>query len=182
MEAACDGVALRALSSAVVLAAFVATIHAVQRRRTALNGSFPTEGWAEPHMLSGATFAYTACMGLLATKRGSDGAHAEPPACSLPRNHRLHLRHARLLGIDVVGDDFAKAHDDDPVDDLEDVVDVMGDENAGMAGIAGVAHEAQHALRFGDAKVVGRLVQNDEVAVEMHCPRDRHRLAVAARQ
>jgi len=58
---------------------------------------------------------------------------------------------------------------------------LWGDKDAGMAGIARVAHEAQHALRLGDAQIVGRLVQDDEVAVEMHRARDRHRLALAAR-
>jgi len=51
-----------------------------------------------------------------------------------------------------------------------------------MAGIARAAHEAQHALRFGDAEIVGRLVKDDQVAVEMHGARDRHRLPLAARQ
>ena len=85
-----------------------------------------------------------------------------------------------VLGVDVVGDDLAAAHDDDAVDHLEDMVDVVGDEDAGVAGIAGVAHEAQHALRLRDAEIVGRLVEDDEVAVEMHGARDRHRLALAA--
>ena len=86
------------------------------------------------------------------------------------------------LRVDVVGDDPAAAHDDDAVDHLEDVVDVVRDEDAGMAGIAGVAHEAQHALRLRDAEIVGRLVEDDEVAVEMHGAGDGHRLALAARQ
>ena len=47
---------------------------------------------------------------------------------------------------------------------------------------AGAAHEVEHPLRLGDAEVVGRLVEDDEVAVEMHRARDRHRLALAARE
>ena len=45
---------------------------------------------------------------------------------------------------------------------------------------ARVAHEAQHALGLGHAEIVGRLVEDDQVAVEIHRARDRHRLALAA--
>ena len=38
----------------------------------------------------------------------------------------------------------------------------------------------EHALRLRDAEIVGRLVEDDQVAVEMHGARDRHRLALAA--
>ena len=37
-------------------------------------------------------------------------------------------------------------------------------------------------LRLGDAEIVGRLVKDDQVAVEMHGAGDGHRLALAARQ
>ena len=47
---------------------------------------------------------------------------------------------------------------------------------------ARAAHEVQHPLRLGDAEVVGGLVEDDQVAVEMHRARDRHRLALAARE
>ena len=38
----------------------------------------------------------------------------------------------------------------------------------------------QHALGLGDAEIVGRLVEDDQVAVEMHRAGDRDRLALAA--
>ena len=40
----------------------------------------------------------------------------------------------------------------------------------------------EHALRLGDAEIVGRLVEDDQVAVEIHGAGDRDRLALAARQ
>ncbi len=88
----------------------------------------------------------------------------------------------RGLGIDVVCDDPPSAQDDDAVHDAEDVVDVVRDEDAGVTRVARVAHEAQHALRLRDAQVVGRLVEDDEIAVEMHCSRDGNSLALAAGQ
>src|SRR5258705_14016290 len=92
----------------------------------------------------------------------------------------LDLLDSGALGVDVVGHHLAPAQHDDAVDDLEDVVDVVGDEDAGMAGIASVAHEAEDAAGLRDAEIVGRLVEDDEVAVEMHGAGDRHRLALAA--
>ena len=92
----------------------------------------------------------------------------------------LDLLDARLLRVDVVGDDAAAPHDDDAVHHLEHMVDVVRDEDAGVAGIARAAHEAQHPLRLGDAEIVGRLVEDDEVAVEIHGAGDRDRLALAA--
>ena len=73
------------------------------------------------------------------------------------------------------------AHDDDAADHLEDVVDVVGDEDRGVAGVAGIADEAQHPLRLRDAEIVGRLIEDDEIAVEVHRARNRHRLPLSAR-
>ena len=76
----------------------------------------------------------------------------------------------------------AVSHYRDTVDHLEDMVNVVCDQDAGVTGIARIAHKAQHALRLRDAKVVGWLVEDDEVAVEMHRAGDRHRLPLAAGQ
>ena len=114
--------------------------------------------------------------------RQQRGLTAANPLRSHPCNNLFHLGHGRLLGIDVVGDDAALAQYHDPVHNLEDVVDVVGDENAGVARVAGIANEAQDALCLRDAQIVGRLVENDELAVEVHGPRNGHGLALAARQ
>ena len=58
----------------------------------------------------------------------------------------------------------------------------MSNEDAGVARVAGAAHEAKDPLRLGHAQIVGRLIQNDEVAVEVHGAGDRHGLALAARE
>src|SRR5205807_3442367 len=94
----------------------------------------------------------------------------------------LDIFDAGALGVDVIGGDPAAPHDDDPVDDLEYVMDIMSDEDAGMARIARIPHKAEHTLGFGDAKIVGRLIEDDEIAVEIHRARNRHRLALAARK
>jgi hypothetical protein len=52
-------------------------------------------------------------------------------------------------------------HHDDAVDRLKHMIDIVSDEHARMAGIAGVADEAQNALRFRDAEVVRRFVEDD---------------------
>ena len=60
------------------------------------------------------------------------------------------------------------------------MVDVVRDEDAGVPGIARAAHEVQHPLRLGHAEIVGRLVEDDDVAVEIHGARDGDRLPLAA--
>ena len=85
-----------------------------------------------------------------------------------------------MLRVDVVGDNSAVSHDRDAVDHLEDMVNVVRDQDAGVTGIARIAHKAQHALRLGDAEVVGRFVEDDEIALEVHRAGDRHRLTLAA--
>src|SRR5207248_8435119 len=94
----------------------------------------------------------------------------------------LDLLDAGALGVDVIGDDLATPHHDDAVYDLEDVVNIVGDEDAGMARVARVSHEAEHPLGLGNSEIVGRLVKDDEIAVEIHRARNRHRLAFAARK
>ena len=86
------------------------------------------------------------------------------------------------LGVDVVGHDLAPAQHHDAIHHLEDVVDVVGDEDAGVAGVAGVADEAQDTLRLGHAEVVGGLVEDDELAVEVHGAGDGDCLALATRE
>src|SRR6185312_6929774 len=97
-------------------------------------------------------------------------------------NDELNLLDARPFGIDVVGYDSPASHHDDTVGYLEDMMDVVRNEDAGMAGVASVAHEPKYASRLRDAQVVGRLIEDYEFAVEIHRSRDRHRLALAARQ
>ena len=124
--------------------------------------------------------------------RRTGALQALPARPSAPAVGEFLVRHAGddqldlvdrgLLRVDVVGDDGAAAQHDDPVHHLEDVVDVVGDEDAGVAAVAGVAHEVEHAAGLGDAEIVGRLVEDDQVAVEIHRAGDRHRLPLAARE
>ena len=59
-------------------------------------------------------------------------------------------------------------------------MDVVRDEDAGVAGITRVAHEVQHALGLSDTQVVGGLVEDDELALEVHRTSDGHGLTFAA--
>src|SRR6202022_3417482 len=58
----------------------------------------------------------------------------------------------------------------------------MGDKDARMPGVAGVADEVQDALGLFDTEVVGWLVEDDQVALEMHRAGNGDRLSFAARQ
>jgi hypothetical protein len=59
------------------------------------------------------------------------------------------------------------------------MVDVVSDKDAGVSGLPGAAHEPQDALRLRHPEVVGGLVKDDQIAVEVHRPRDCDRLALA---
>ncbi len=85
-----------------------------------------------------------------------------------------------FLRVDVIGHHATATQDHDAVHHLEDVVDIVGDEDARVARVPSVAHEPQHALRLRHAEVVGRLVKDDELAVEVHGARDGDRLALTA--
>src|SRR5437763_17008210 len=92
----------------------------------------------------------------------------------------LDLLDAGALGVDIIGNDPAAPHHDDAVYNLEDVMNVVSNEDAGMARIACVSHKAEHALGLGNSEIVGRLVKDDEIAVEIHRARNRHRLALTS--
>src|ERR1700722_3352844 len=124
----------------------------------------------------------TATSGARPTPRSDARARSVRVSCQFAGDDVLDLGDRRALRVDVVGDDLAQTHDYDSVDHLEHVVDVMRDEDAGVAGVARVAHEAQHALRLGDAEIVGRLVGDYKVAVEMHRAGDPDPLPLAAGQ
>src|SRR5271168_2976577 len=117
---------------------------------------------------------------LLAAILSPDDARAARRSVrELARDHVLDFRDRGPPRVDPLGDDLPTPHDDDAIDHLENVVDVVRDKDAGMSGIASVAYEAQDSLRLGDAKIVRRLVQDDEIAVEVHGARDRHGLPFA---
>ena len=59
---------------------------------------------------------------------------------------------------------------------------LWGDEDAGMTCVACLAHEVEDTLRLRHAEIVRRLVEDDQIGVEMHGPGDRHRLPLAARE
>src|SRR5262249_55542227 len=79
-----------------------------------------------------------------------------------------------------IGDDLAAPHYRDSVGDLKDVMDVVGDEEDGMPRLARPLDEAEDALRLLDAKIVGRLIEDDHFGEELHGARNRDRLALAA--
>lgn len=98
----------------------------------------------------------------------------------LPRDDPFDLFDGRRLWNYVVCDDPSATHDDDPIDHLENMVDVVGDENARMAGVARFANETQNPLRFGNSQIVGGLIKNDKVTVELHGASDRDCLTLTA--
>ena len=70
----------------------------------------------------------------------------------------------------------------DVVGHREDVVHVVGDEDDGEPVVGQPPDEVEHLLGLGDAQRGGRLVEDHELAVPQHRPRDRHGLALAAGQ
>ena len=66
--------------------------------------------------------------------------------------------------------------------DSQDMVQVMADEDAGDPLGRQAAHEAEHFGGLLDRQVIGRFVEDEYSRLEMHRARDRHALALSARQ
>src|SRR5689334_10249423 len=75
---------------------------------------------------------------------------------------------------------LAARHGHDAVAALEDMVHVVADEDTGDALLLQAAHEADHLVRLLDGEMVGRLVEDHDLRLEMHGARDRDALALAA--
>ena len=105
--------------------------------------------------------------------------------CGLERHTRddaLDRLDRCLLRIDVVGDFLAAPQDDNTIDHLKHMVNIMCNKDTRVSGIAGVADEAQHALGLIDTEVVGWLIEDNQLTLEMHRAGNCDRLPLAARQ
>src|SRR5690349_5320585 len=81
------------------------------------------------------------------------------------RNDLLNALDGCFLRINIISDFLPAPQHDDPVYHLEHMVNVMSDEDARMSRVTRTSQEAQHALSFLDAQIVGWLVQDDQVAL-----------------
>src|SRR5438876_1555850 len=82
----------------------------------------------------------------------------------------------------LVQHNFAARHGNDTVAAVEDVVHVVADEDACHPLLLQAAHEADHLVRLLHREVVGRLVEDHHLRLEMHGARNRDPLALTARQ
>ena len=82
----------------------------------------------------------------------------------------------------TMSDDAAVIHDADPVGQVEHVVDVVADQEDADAVRLQLADEVVDLRRLGRAERRRRLVHDQDPGVEIDRPRDRDRLALAARQ
>src|SRR5260221_13547208 len=87
----------------------------------------------------------------------------------------------RLLRINIVRDILASPQNHNTINHLKYVVNIMGDKDARMPRVAGTANETQYAFSLVDTKIVGGLIEDNQVAVEVHSPSDGDRLSLAAR-
>ena len=76
--------------------------------------------------------------------------------------------------------DRAAIENDQPVGDLVDMGEIVLDVDAGAAGRLDAPDEVDDLAHLGDAQRRGRLVEHDEIGVEMHRAADRDALALAA--
>src|SRR6185436_10239777 len=87
----------------------------------------------------------------------------------------------RLLRVNIVRDLLASPQNHNTINHLKYVVDIMGDKDARMPRVAGTANETQYAFGLVDTEIVGGLIEDNQVAVEVHGPSDGDRLSLAAR-
>ena len=76
--------------------------------------------------------------------------------------------------------DLAAVEHHEPVGELVDVGEVVLDVDAGAAGLLDPAHEVEDLLDLLERQRHGRLVEDDQVGVEIHRAADRDALALAA--
>ena len=75
----------------------------------------------------------------------------------------------------------AAVDDDHPLADLVDVEEVVVDEDARLAGVLDPAHEVERLPRLRHRQAHGRLVEDDQLGLEVERAGDRDALALAAR-
>src|SRR4030095_15552894 len=67
-----------------------------------------------------------------------------------------------------------------PIGNLMNVSKVVLDIDAGAAGSPDAPHEIDNLAHLRDAECGGRLIEDDQVCVVVHCPTDRDALPLAA--
>jgi hypothetical protein len=87
-----------------------------------------------------------------------------------------------LLRINIVRDLLASAQNHNTINHLKYVVNIVGDKDARMPRVAGTTDETQYAFGLVDTKIVGGLIEDNQVAVEMHSAGYCDCLPFAARQ
>ena len=96
--------------------------------------------------------------------------------------HDVHQLLERVAGGRELARDPAPVEDDDAVGDRVDMEDVVVDEDRRLAGRPDPLHEVQELLGLLERQAHGRLVEDDDVGLEVERPHDRQALALAARQ
>src|SRR5690242_8355522 len=86
------------------------------------------------------------------------------------------------LRLAELGNDAAAIEDDEAGRRVIDVEDVVVDEDRRLALVAQALDEVEHALSLLDRKAHGRLVEDDEVGVEIEGADEGDALLLAARQ
>ena len=79
-------------------------------------------------------------------------------------------------------DHLAAIEDHQPVGELVHVRKIVLDVDAGASRVFDAAHEVEHLLYLLERKGHGRLVQDDQIGVEVHRAANRDALALAAGQ
>ena len=78
--------------------------------------------------------------------------------------------------------DLAAVEHHEAIGDVEDVVDVVADEQDRASACLHLAHEMEDLGGLGERKRRRRLVEDDEIRLLVDGARDRHSLALAARE
>src|SRR5580700_9248527 len=97
-------------------------------------------------------------------------------------DHVLHQLLCVGVGGKLLRDLSSAVHDDDAVCDRKRVGHDMGDKDHRHTAAFEYADELQHLVLLGHPEIVGRLVHDHEPRVPIDRARDRHRLALPARQ
>src|SRR5579864_3671105 len=107
-----------------------------------------------------------------------------PINCSSVKNWLKQIGHFIYGGLcnGPVEYHFAARHRDDPVAGVKDMLQVVADEHAGDALFRQTAHEADHLAGFLHGQVIGRLVEDQQLRLEVHRTRNCHALALSAGQ
>ena len=101
--------------------------------------------------------------------------------CCSPMRNSVSSATVICFGSDL-GDDLAAVEHDQAIGDLVDMGEVVLDIDAGASGSLDPAHEVENLAHLLHCKRDSRLVEDDQVGVEVHGTPDRDALALAARK